>query len=399
MGDFSWNLEEDGATVPGPRQRNQQSAARGPIVPEELLSEVPLSETPRSEMPRSRRELRHRAQAGPAPLAADVSTTAGTSVPVPGSRRAARAERAAAAVEIASVTESLMPETSAQAESRSASTSSRSTSSKLPESKPTSGTPARTRGLRRGAPRGRSALTRRRGGLSRRRTLFSKLFSISAMIGVGALMVSTSLPANAFYNAADAAGVPTKSFTSHAQSLQVASAAAEVPATHDTYTVSSLVEQIQLKYGNRNFNYTNDINGTIQWPFPVPVPISSGFGPRIAPCGGCSSFHEGVDFTPGRGVAIGAIADGVVSAVVNSHSGYGNHVIVDHVINGQKIQSLYGHMLDGSITVTVGEQVKVTQTLGLVGSTGESTGAHLHLEIHINGVPVDPFAWLKANAN
>ena len=79
--------------------------------------------------------------------------------------------------------------------------------------------------------------------------------------------------------------------------------------------------------------------------------------------------------------------------------GLGNHVVVDHVINGQKVQSVYGHMLDNSFQVTVGETVKVTQTLGLVGSTGESTGAHPHLEIHINGVPVDPFAWLKANAN
>jgi len=87
----------------------------------------------------------------------------------------------------------------------------------------------------------------------------------------------------------------------------------------------------------------------------------------------------------------------VVSAVVATHGGLGNNVVVDHIINGQKVQSVYGHMLDNSFKVTVGEQVKVTQTLGLVGSTGESTGPHLHLEIHINGVPVDPFAWLKAN--
>jgi murein DD-endopeptidase MepM/ murein hydrolase activator NlpD len=219
------------------------------------------------------------------------------------------------------------------------------------------------------------------------------------MIGVGALMVSTSLPANAFYSGADAAGTSAKSMTSHSQSFKVAASAVEASATRDGYTVSSLAQQLRLKYGDRSFSYTNDINGTIQWPFPIPVPISSGFGPRIAPCGGCSSFHEGIDFTPGSGVAIGSIADGVVSQVVNSHAGLGNHVIVDHVINGQKVQSVYGHMLDGSIAVTVGEQVKVGQTLGLVGSTGESTGSHLHLEIHINGVPVDPFAWLKANAN
>ena len=251
-----------------------------------------------------------------------------------------------------------------------------------------------------GSPRTRSPRkVSARGKSGSRRTFFSKLFSIGAMLGVGAIMISTSIPANAFYSASDVVAAPASSFTSHAQSMKVAATAVEAPATRDSYTVSSLAEQLRLKYGNRIYSYTNDINGTIQWPFPIPVPISSGFGPRISPCSGCSSFHEGVDFTPGRGVAIGAIADGVVSQVVNSHAGLGNHVVVDHVINGQKVQSVYAHMLAGSIRVAVGETVQVAQTLGLVGSTGASTGAHLHLEIHVNGVPVDPFAWLKANAN
>jgi murein DD-endopeptidase MepM/ murein hydrolase activator NlpD len=231
-----------------------------------------------------------------------------------------------------------------------------------------------------------------------RRKFFSKLFSVGTMVGIAAIMVSTSLPANAFYSASGVTS-PAKTSSAQSQSMKVASTVAEPAVNRDAYTVSSLLEQLKLKYGNRNFSYTNDINGTIQWPFPVPVPITSGFGPRIAPCGGCSSVHEGIDFTPGRGVAIGAIADGVVSAVVASHAGLGNHVIVDHVINGQLVQSVYGHMLDGSFVVTVGEAVKVTQKLGEVGSTGESTGPHLHFEIHINNVPVDPFAWLKANAN
>lgn len=231
-----------------------------------------------------------------------------------------------------------------------------------------------------------------------RRKFFSKLFSVGTMVGIAAIMVSTSLPANAFYNSSDIP-LPAKASSAQSQSVKVASTVTEPSVSRDAYTVSSLLEQLRLKYGNRNFSYTNDINGTIQWPFPVPVPISSGFGPRIAPCSGCSSMHEGVDFTPGRGVAIGSIADGVVSAVIASHAGLGNHVIVDHMINGQLVQSVYAHMLDNSFAVTVGETVKVAQKLGEVGSTGESTGAHLHLEIHINGVPVDPFAWLKANAN
>jgi murein DD-endopeptidase MepM/ murein hydrolase activator NlpD len=231
-----------------------------------------------------------------------------------------------------------------------------------------------------------------------KRRVFSKLASVGAMVGVIGLMISTSLPANAFFEPAahvtDSAA--SSSSSEPAQSMKVADAATVATETRDNYSVM----QKKFLYGGlQSFTYTNNINGTIQWPFPEPVPISSGFGPRIAPCGGCSSMHEGVDFIPGAGTAIDSIADGVVSQVVNSHAGLGNHVVVDHVINGQKVQSVYAHMLDGSIRVVVGQAVKVAQQLGQVGSTGESTGAHLHLEIHLDGVPVDPFAWLKANAN
>ena len=73
--------------------------------------------------------------------------------------------------------------------------------------------------------------------------------------------------------------------------------------------------------------------------------------------------------------------------------------MIDHVIGGQKITSVYGHMITGSVAVTEGQSVKVGQLLGNVGDTGASTGSHLHLEIHVNDVPVDPFAWLKAHAN
>jgi murein DD-endopeptidase MepM/ murein hydrolase activator NlpD len=149
-----------------------------------------------------------------------------------------------------------------------------------------------------------------------------------------------------------------------------------------------------------NLLYTPNPNGAIQWPFVRYVPIASGFGPRSSPCGGCSSFHEGIDMLAGAGAAIGAIAPGVVSAAGPDTSGsYGTRVLVDHVINGQVVRSLYAHMVAGSTAVTVGQTVAVGQTLGLVGSTGASSGAHLHLGISVGGALVDPYAWLIANAN
>jgi murein DD-endopeptidase MepM/ murein hydrolase activator NlpD len=119
----------------------------------------------------------------------------------------------------------------------------------------------------------------------------------------------------------------------------------------------------------------------------------------VAPCDGCSTFHQGVDFTPGTGTPIYAIADGVVE----EHSGdsgfdsFGNHVIIQHNIPGQNVESLYAHMITGSSTLQVGDAIKVGEFIGLVGDTGSSVGAHLHFEIHIDKVPVDPFAWLEAN--
>jgi murein DD-endopeptidase MepM/ murein hydrolase activator NlpD len=232
--------------------------------------------------------------------------------------------------------------------------------------------------------------------------MLSKLMTFGAMIGAGLMMVSTSIPANAFFSADPTATIANEAAApqpaSEAQSLKVQGVVDPV-FQRDGYTAVSLREQLFLKYGNRDFSYTNDPNGTIQWPFPIAVPISSGFGDRIAPCSGCSSYHEGVDFTPGGGTPIQAIADGVVSLVRADSWGLGTHVVIDHHIGGHLVQSVYGHMKVGSVRVTVGQEVKVTDIVGLVGSTGASTGDHLHLEIHVDGVQVDPFAWLKANAN
>jgi len=147
--------------------------------------------------------------------------------------------------------------------------------------------------------------------------------------------------------------------------------------------------------------FTNNPRGAIQWPFPVGVPISSWFGPRAAPTAGASTNHLGVDFTPGEGVPIQIIADGVVREVVlGDNGGCGVNVTIDHMIDGALVSSTYCHMQRGSVQVQAGQAVRVADIVGTVGNTGVSTGAHLHLEIRLNGTePVDPYAWLKANAS
>jgi murein DD-endopeptidase MepM/ murein hydrolase activator NlpD len=256
-------------------------------------------------------------------------------------------------------------------------------------------------------PKGRDAAARvtRSGGPLR------TLMSMGAMLGVAAMLVSTSIsgtsigvgdPAEA--SAALEAG---EILAAEVQSLGVVSATTtETDLVRDSYTAESYVPPVPVarfvsqSYGQTtaNFSYTNNPAGSIQWPFALPAPISYGFGPRAA-CSYCSSYHLGVDFTPGAGVPIQAITEGVVSAVILDGGGLGNHVIIDHVVNGQRIQSVYAHMAWGSIQVATGQAVSVGTVIGAVGSTGASTGAHLHLEIHADGTPIDPFAWLKANAN
>ena len=137
--------------------------------------------------------------------------------------------------------------------------------------------------------------------------------------------------------------------------------------------------------------------GAVRWPFPTRVPISDGFGPRVSPCAGCSSQHMGTDFLGGDGNPIYAIADGVVSLSAAS-GGYGTHVYIDHVVNGQQVRSLYSHMRAGSTPLFAGQRVSAGDFVGLVGSTGNVTGPHLHFELTVNGTNVDPYAWLQANA-
>ncbi len=134
------------------------------------------------------------------------------------------------------------------------------------------------------------------------------------------------------------------------------------------------------------------------WPVDPSSPIASPFGARVSPCDGCSSMHEGVDLDAGYGAQIHAIAAGVVVETDNpGYAGLGVHVAIEHVIDGQTIVSAYGHMQAGSMPLHVGDIVYAGEVVGLVGSTGESTGPHLHFEIRLGGTePVNPLPWMHA---
>jgi murein DD-endopeptidase MepM/ murein hydrolase activator NlpD len=112
--------------------------------------------------------------------------------------------------------------------------------------------------------------------------------------------------------------------------------------------------------------------------------VASGFGMRIHPIYGIPKMHNGLDFTAPQGTPIYATGNGRVT-MAGVGTGTGNHVIINH---GYGYETVYMHMV--RIKARAGQQVKRGEVIGWVGSTGASTGPHLHYEVHINDHPVDP---------
>ncbi|HEX7902310.1 MAG TPA: M23 family metallopeptidase [Chitinophagaceae bacterium] len=113
--------------------------------------------------------------------------------------------------------------------------------------------------------------------------------------------------------------------------------------------------------------------------------VASGFGYRVDPVYKTVKFHAGLDFAAPQGIPIYATANGRVSTAGNTGNGYGNHVVINH---GYGYETLYGHMV--RVKARNGQEVKRGEVIGWVGSTGKSTGPHLHYEVHKNGDKIDP---------
>jgi murein DD-endopeptidase MepM/ murein hydrolase activator NlpD len=119
--------------------------------------------------------------------------------------------------------------------------------------------------------------------------------------------------------------------------------------------------------------------------------FTSGFGVRRSPFGGKNKMHEGLDIANRAGTPIRAPADGTV-VFADTKSGYGQTVVLDH---GYGLETLYGHTR--KILVKKGQKVHRGDVIALLGSTGRSTGPHVHYEVHVHGTPVDPLSYLLEN--
>ncbi len=239
-------------------------------------------------------------------------------------------------------------------------------------------------------PKARPALR----GQALRRTVAGAARGTLGALGALALLATSLLPS---YATAPTAPAPAASsaFDGATQSLSVPEAAASSTSARDGYLVTRSSSDAGEQYAHLSDTFANNPNSAFRWPFDVGVPISSGFGYRN--CSGCSSNHQGLDMNPGAGTPIKAIGEGVVVAAGNNpYDTFGIHAIIQHEWNGQVFTSLYAHMLEGSMPLQVGDVVSAGDLVGQVGNTGQSTGAHLHLGIYLDGTTAtDPYAFLK----
>lgn len=159
-------------------------------------------------------------------------------------------------------------------------------------------------------------------------------------------------------------------------------------------SLNDKIKKLQKQYAKQNM-YNGPTNGKFRWPT-YNRTITSEFGWRIHPVYNEKRFHSGVDIASGYGAAIMAAGNGVVIFTAKpvqgqntGGSGYGNYCIIDH---GGGYTTLYGHCR--YVYVKTGQKVKAGQKIGEVGSTGTSTGSHLHFEVRKSGSPVNPLRYL-----
>jgi murein DD-endopeptidase MepM/ murein hydrolase activator NlpD len=135
-------------------------------------------------------------------------------------------------------------------------------------------------------------------------------------------------------------------------------------------------------------------DGAIAVPSDKPVKtaaFTSGYGVRSDPFQGRSAMHAGIDLSGVIGTPIYATADGVITTAGYNSGGYGNLIKIDH---GRGIETRYGHL--SKMTVYAGQRVKRGEMIGRMGSTGRSTGSHLHYEVRIDGRAVNPVPFMKS---
>lgn len=161
--------------------------------------------------------------------------------------------------------------------------------------------------------------------------------------------------------------------------------AAEIQAQEELIAAIKRAEAEKAAAGVEEHPY---IGGAFRWPCPSSTRVTSDYGTRVSPMSGASSNHKGIDIGASAGADIIAAADGTVTAASYS-SAAGNYVMIDH---GGGLYTVYMHA--SSLLVSPGQTVSAGDVIAKVGSTGISTGSHLHFGVSLNGSYVSPWSYL-----
>lgn len=161
--------------------------------------------------------------------------------------------------------------------------------------------------------------------------------------------------------------------------------AAEIQAQEELIAAIKRAEAEKAAAGVEEHPYTG---GAFRWPCPSSTRVTSDYGMRVSPMSGASSNHKGIDIGASAGADIIAAADGTVTAASYS-SAAGNYVMIDH---GGGLYTVYMHA--SSLLVSPGQTVSAGDVIAKVGSTGISTGSHLHFGVSLNGSYVSPWSYL-----
>jgi murein DD-endopeptidase MepM/ murein hydrolase activator NlpD len=159
------------------------------------------------------------------------------------------------------------------------------------------------------------------------------------------------------------------------------------PTIRESLTEYNYLRTTNLASRQRNIFVRGDVN-VLPSIWPVNGRLMDGFGKRSDPFSGEGEMHKGVDISAPQGTPVKAAADGIVLFAA-WNGGYGRCVIIDH---GNNYQTLYGHL--SRIDAIEGQEIRQGEVLGQVGTSGHSTGAHLHYEVHVGSTPVNPYRFL-----
>jgi len=211
---------------------------------------------------------------------------------------------------------------------------------------------------------------------------------VSALYGLRQNKLDAAKPAA---QASAAATAPAPASLSQADDLSQQQVASTIDAFYALRNEAMSGQVSRALESGLDANFVGDWTELADAPsmWPVEGRVASSFGERLDPINGEGAFHSGIDIDAPYGTPIRAAGDGIVIGAT-MEAGYGREVTLDH---GHNVETLYGHL--SAIAVFPGQHVTQGQVIGYVGQSGRATGPHLHYEVRLHNVPVNPRKYLR----